>query len=535
MWSECVAVVRYRCSMKELVYPRLFYSAVERHGDREAIVDGSYRATLGAHGERVIRLANALQSELGVSKNDRVAIMSLNSASYLELYHACFLGAGIVNPLNLRLAGPELDYIVRDSGTEVVFVDAMFAESFAKAMQASGGSPIRTVVLMGSDAGSSDVPHDVAYEDLVAAGSLISPVEPEEDDPVMLMYTGGTTGQPKGVLLEQRAEMLNVYHVVLGIGGIATDEVYLCQTPLFHAASIASMLAMPAFGAKTVTIPAFEPGKVMDIIEAEGVTQTVMVPTMIGMCMQHRSYRPERLASLRTLIYGASPMPAAILDHLLEYTPNLSLLQGYGMTESSSVLTILPPEEHIAGSSRLRSVGAPVLGLNLCIRDENDKELSVGEVGEVCARGGNFMREYWNKPAATAEAFRNGWYHTGDAGYLDEEGYLYLVDRVKDMIVSGGENVYSSEVESAISTHPGVAQVAVIGIPHEVWGEAVHAIVVPKPDQVPSADELIEHTRQLIAGYKVPKSVEFRAEPLPLSGAMKVLKRELRAPYWADK
>ena len=482
-------------------------------------------------GSGVTRLANAMGSELGVKKGDRVAIMALNSASYLELYHACYLGAGIVNPLNLRLAGPELDYIVRDSGTEVAFVDALFAGPFAKAMEAAGDSPIRTVVLIGS----GDVPHDVAYEDLVAAGDDTPPPEPEEEDPVVLMYTGGTTGLPKGVLVQQRAEMLNVYHVAIGLGGMSDAEVFLSQTPLFHAASMASLLSIPATGSKLVTIPAFDPGGAMNLIEAEGITQTVMVPTMIGMCIQHPEYRPERLASMRDLIYGASPMPEAILDHLLEHLPDVKLLQGYGMTECSSVLTLLSPEDHVAGSPRLRSVGQPVFGVDLCIQDEDGNRLPNGEIGEVCARGGNYMQEYWNKPEATDEVFRDGWYHTGDAGYLDEDGYLFLVDRVKDMIVSGGENVYSSEVESAISTHPGVAQVAVIGIPDPVWGEAVHAVVVPVPGHDLTEEEVCEHARQSIAGYKVPKSVEFRAEPLPLSGAMKVLKRELRAPYWEGR
>ncbi len=515
--------------MKELIYHRLFYPAVERYANKEAIVDGGHRASFEAHGERVTRLANAMGSELGVKKGDRVAIMALNSAAYLELYHACYLGAGVINPLNLRLAGPELDYIVRDSGTEVAFVDPFFAEPFAKAMEAAGGSsPIRTVVLIGS----GDGPHDVAYEDLIAAGDNIVPPEPEEDDPVVLMYTGGTTGLPKGVLIQQRAEMLNVYHVVIGLGGLVDSEVFLSQTPLFHAASMASLLSIPAAGSKMVTIPAFDPAGVMNLIEAEGVTQTVMVPTMIGMCIQHPEYRPDRLGSLRELVYGASPMPEAILDHLLEHLPDVSLLQGYGMTECSSVLTFLPPEDHVVGSPRLRSVGRPLFGVTLSIRDEDGNVLPDGEVGEVCARAGNFMKEYWNKPEATAEAFRDGWYRTGDAGYLDDEGYLFLVDRVKDMIVSGGENVYSSEVESAISTHPGIAQVAVIGIPDPVWGEAVHAVVVPVPGQELTEDEVCEHARRSIAGYKVPKSVEFRSEPLPLSGAMKVLKRELRAPYW---
>jgi long-chain acyl-CoA synthetase len=205
------------------------------------------------------------------------------------------------------------------------------------------------------------------------------------------------------------------------------------------------------------------------------------------------------------------------------------------MTESASVLTALRPEDHREGGELLRSAGRALPGVVLTIQDEQGNVLPTRHTGEVCARGGNYMQKYWKKPQETEEAFRGGWYHTGDAGYLDERGYLYLVDRVKDMIVSGAENVYSSEVEQAISSHPAVAQVAVIGIPDDTWGEAVHAIVVPHAGQTPAAEEIIEHARCAIAGYKLPKSVEFRTEPLPLSGAMKVLKRELRAPYWRGR
>jgi len=211
--------------------------------------------------------------------------------------------------------------------------------------------------------------------------------------------------------------------------------------------------------------------------------------------------------------------------------PDMGIWQGYGMTECSSVLTFLTDEDHRAGGARLRSAGRPVTGVNICIQDDKGKVLGPGQDGEVCARGGNFMREYWNRPGETAEAFRDGWYHTGDEGHVDEQGYVVLVDRVKDMIVTGGGNVYSIEVENAISTHPAVAQVAVIGIPHETWGEQVHAIVVTKPGATVTEEEIKDQARQSIAGYKVPKSVEFRTEPIPLSGAMKPLKRELRRPY----
>jgi long-chain acyl-CoA synthetase len=511
--------------VKELVYHRLLLPAVERYGDKEVILDGDHRSTLAEHLDRTTRLASALRTELGVGPGDRFAVMATNSHQYLELYHAAFLGAGIVNPLNLRLAPAELEFILRDSGTKVVFVDFLFANNIDMIREAAG---IEKVVLIGPDL---DSPHDLTYDELLAAGEPEIPEEPEEDDPVVLMYTGGTTGLPKGVLLDQRAEMLNLYHVIMAVG-IDEDLTYLHQTPMFHAASMGGLLGIPASGARSVFLPLFDPEKVMDVIEQHSVDWTVMVPTMVGMVLRHPEFRPERLASLRKLTYGASPMPEAVLERLLELYPDLELSQGYGMTEASAVLTFLTADDHRRGGEVLRSAGRPVPGVVLSVQDEEGNVLPAGETGEICARAGNFMREYWNRPEETAEAFRDGWYHTGDAGHIDAEGFVYLVDRVKDMIVTGGENVYSSEVEDAIGSHPGVEQVAVIGIPSEEWGEAVHAIVVRAEGSSVEAEELIAHARVHIAGYKVPKSIDFRDDPLPLSGAMKVLKRELRAPYW---
>jgi acyl-CoA synthetase (AMP-forming)/AMP-acid ligase II len=514
--------------MKELVYHRLLLPALDRYADKEAFYDGDYTGTYGDHGDRVFRLCHALKHQLGLGRGDRFAVMATNSHQYLELYHAAFLGAGVINPLNLRLAGAELDYIVRDSGTEVVFVDAFFAQHLANAMAISDEpSPLRHVVLIGD----GDVPHDMKYEELLAAGEPVVPEEPEETDLVVLMYTGGTTGLPKGVALEHRAEMLNFYHIGIIL---KMDETltYLHQTPMFHAASMGGVMGIPMTGGRSVFIPLFEPAGVLDLIERYQVTQTVMVPTMIGMLLNHESFRPERLASMRILTYGASPMPAALLNRLLDLYPDLELTQGYGMTEASSLLTWLDADDHRHGGARLRSAGRPVPGVSLSIRDDHGNEVAKGDTGEVWAMSGNFMREYWNKPDATEEVFAGGWYHSGDAGYIDDDGFLYLVDRVKDMIVTGGENVYSAEVESAIGKHPAVEQVAVIGIPHETWGEQVHAIVVLREGQEATAEELQELAREQIAGYKVPKSVEFRTEPLPLSGALKILKRELRKPYW---
>ncbi|MFN3235802.1 MAG: long-chain-fatty-acid--CoA ligase [Pseudomonadales bacterium] len=516
-------------TVKELIFPHILLPAIEQNAHKPAVIDGDYRATWQEHLDRLGQLCAGLKS-LGVNPADRFAVLALNGHAYLELWHAAFMGAGVINPLNLRLAPKELAYILEDSGTEVIFADATFAPLVAAARAEMTEDTLRQVVLIGS----GDVPHDITYEALLASATPELPEEPDETDPVVLMYTGGTTGLPKGVLIEHRAEVLNLYHGMLTIPEIECES-YLLQTPMFHAASMFGILGTPIFGATAVIIPMFEPEAALTAIEQHQVTHTLMVPTMIGMCMTAPGYKPERLASMQMMIYGASPMPTATLDKVLADLPKLSLVQGYGMTEACSTATLLLAEEHVPGSKRLSSVGKPVLGLQLSIQDESGNKLGRGEIGEVCIRGGNLMREYWNKPEATAEVFAGGWYHTGDAGYQDEDGFVFLVDRVKDMIVTGGENVYSAEVESAISTHPAVAQVAVIGIPDEKWGEAVHAVVVLNQDAEATEADIIDHARAAIAGYKVPKSVEFRAEPLPLSGALKVLKRDLRAPYWEGK
>jgi long-chain acyl-CoA synthetase len=513
--------------MKELVYHRHLLPAAERYADKVAFSDGPYQASYAEHVERVLRLGDALQNELGLGRGDHVAVMALNGHEFLELYHAAFLGAGIVNPLNLRLAPAELEFILRDSETKVCFTDAAFAP-LVDAVGKNAG--IERIVLIGE----GDVPHDLRYEELLGAGRAVVPEEPDEEDPVILMYTGGTTGLPKGVLLDQRAEMLNMYHAALR-WGLDENFVYLHQTPMFHAASMGGILGIPACGASSTFVPIFEPKAVLENIGTHGVTMTVMVPTMIAMLLAHPDFETERMRSLEVLTYGASPMPRALLDRLLELFPDLDVYQGYGMTESSAVLTALGPDDHRAGGDLLRSAGRPLAGIVLSIQDGEGNALPPGETGEVCARAGNFMREYWKRPKETADAFRGGWYHTGDAGYLDARGYLYLVDRVKDMIVTGGENVYSVEVENALASHPAVSEVAVIGIPHDVWGEAVHAVVVLNADATATEDELQAHARERIAAFKVPKSLEFRTEPLPLSGALKVLKRDLRAPYWGDK
>lgn len=516
--------------MKELVFPRFMVPRAERHADKEAFVDVTsegvrYRGTFAAHLERVGRLCHAMRTELGIEAGDRFAVLAMNGHEFIELYHAAGFGAGVVNPLNIRFTAAELGYVLADSGTKVVFTDPVFAPLVDEACHLDGVK-VRETVVFGGPAGTADA---LDYEELLSAAEPRFPPEPEEDDPVVLMYTGGTTGMPKGALLEQRAEVLNVYHVGLEIG-LRSERRFLFQSPMFHAAVVAGVVGIPASGATSVTVPLFDPALVLRVIEEQAIDTTMMIPVMFTMLERHPDFDAKRLRGLRQLIYGAAPSSPAVLERWMEMLPDTDFFQGYGMTEAASVLTMLGPDEHRSG--RLDCAGAPVFGVELAVTDSLGNRLGPGETGEICAQGGNLMRQYWNKPGETGEAFRDGWYRTGDIGFLDEGGYLHLTDRAKDMIVTGGENVYSTEVENVLSTHPAVREVAVIGIPSDVWGEAVHAIVVLQDGMRATADELIEHARKFLAGFKVPKSVQFHDGPLPLSGAFKPLKRELRKPFW---
>ena len=505
--------------MKELVYARLFLPAAERHAQRTALTDGSYAATFGEHAGRVLRLADALGTGLGLRRDDRFAVVALNSHRYLELYHAAYLGAAMIVPVNYRLADPEIGHVLRHCGARVVFVDAFSADR-VRAIVGDGPDAPRLVAL------------DEEYEQLLASGQEVVPAEPEESDHPMIMYTGGTTGAPKGVVTSQRAQVLNLHHLAMA-GGLAFSEetVYLHHMPMFHATGLTSALSASAFGTEGTVIPGFDPGLFLAAVEKHQVTETVLVPTMIAMVMGHPEYAPARLSSLRRIGYGGMAMPHALLAALQQSAPDIQLLQGYGMTESCGALTFLNAADHQRGEEHRHSVGRALPGVEVGVFDEQGRRLGTGEVGEVCGRAGNLMTGYWQDEASTARAFRDGWYRTGDLGRLSADGYLTLVDRVDDMIVTGGENVYSVEVENALSTYPGVVQVAVVGVTDDTWGKRVHGIVVLTPEAraATTKADLAEHARQAIAGYKVPRSWELRTEPLPVTAAGKPLKRELRA------
>jgi acyl-CoA synthetase (AMP-forming)/AMP-acid ligase II len=504
--------------VKELVYARLFLPAAERHADRVAVSDGAHSATFADHAGRVLRLADALGRGLGLARGDRFAVVALNSHRYLELYHAAYLGAAVIVPVNYRLADPEIGHVLRHSGARVVFVDAFSADR------------VRAIVGDGPDAPRL-LRLDEEYEQLLASGEEVVPAEPDEDDHPLIMYTGGTTGSPKGVLTSQRAQVLNLHHLAM-VGGLAfgEDAVYLHHMPMFHATGLTSALSASAYGTEGTIIPGFDPGLFLSAVEKHQVTETVLVPTMIAMVMGHPEYAPSRLSSLQRIGYGGMAMPHALLAALQRSTPDIHLLQGYGMTESCGALTFLTAADHQRGEEHRHSVGRALPGVEVGVFDTEGNRLPTGEVGEVCARGGNLMTGYWDDEANTSRVFRDGWYRSGDLGRLTADGYLHLVDRLDDMIVTGGENVYSVEVENALSTFPGVVQVAVVGLPDETWGKRVHGIVVLTPDAFATATEaeLAAHARATIAGYKVPRSWELRTDPLPVTAAGKPLKRELR-------
>ncbi|HVE27066.1 MAG TPA: AMP-binding protein [Sporichthya sp.] len=514
--------------MKELVFARTLLPAWQREAGEVGFINAATgeQRTFGEHADRVSRLCDAVVTKLGIGPRDRVAVLSVNSIEYLELWHAGLLGSFVVNPLNLRFSPEELIYVLRDAETSVCFVDSNFAPVIEKIRDQAG---LKHVVLIGGGAGAADL----QYEDLLADAGNRWPETPEEDDLCVVMYTGGTTGKPKGVMLDQRAEVLNQYHIAMSAPWESGDT-YILSTPMFHGATMLGVVGASMFGVPVVVQPMFDPAGFMAACEKYNATMTVLVPTMIGMIVNHPEFAPERISSLKRLIYGASPMPRALLLKLLEMLPNTRIIQGYGMTEAATVLTFFPDADLREGS-RMGSCGRPLPGIELKIVDEEGNTLPVGEAGEVYARGGNFMQGYLKLPEETAKAMRDGWYASGDVGYLDEKGFLFLVDRAKDMIISGGENIYSVEVENAIASHPEVLQVAVIGIPSEQWGETVHAICVVQEGSTLTAEDVIAHARTTIGGYKVPRSVDFRTEPLPLSGAMKVLKKDLRAPYWEGR
>jgi acyl-CoA synthetase (AMP-forming)/AMP-acid ligase II len=373
-----------------------------------------------------------------------------------------------------------------------------------------------------------------AYEQLISDNSPAVMSPRGGDDMAGIFYTGGTTGFPKGVMQSHRAIWASA------VGAMPTfamtrDSVYLHVAPMFHMADFAGTMNTTISLGVNAILQSFDPGQVLATFGEWGITHSLLVPAMIKMVLNHPDASTADVSSLQCLLYGASPMPAASLEQCMATWPTVGLAQAYGQTELAPVVSTLSIADHRSGGEKLKSAGRPTPVSDIRIVDEEGNDCPLGTSGEIVVRGPHTMIGYWNKPEETAKALRDGWVYTGDAGLFDDDGYLYIVDRLKDMVVTGGENVFTTEVENAVISHDAVQDVAVIGIPHEEWGEAVHAIVILHPGQTVTEREIVEHCRATIAGYKLPKSVSFRDEPMPLSGAGKVLKTELRKPYWEGR
>ena len=486
-----------------------------------AVVCQDDRRTYAELGSRCRRLAGAMR-RLGLVPGDRVGVVGLNSDRYLELYLGLPAAGFVLVPVNSRLAAPEMRAILDDAGADVILADADYP----------GTAGVKQVLTMPGD-----------YEVLIASADEV-PLNDgaAEDDLAVLFYTSGTTGAPKGAMHTHRSLVSSGLHF-MATWPFDRETRWLVASPMFHTGGVIGTLATVWGGGTHVIMPRFDPDLALDLIEREAVTHTLLVPTMLAATANAQLARPRDVSSLHYLSHGASPISVDTLKRTRHAFPGAELLHVYGTTEATPITTLLPHEERILDTSLAHSCGQPAVGVEVRVvgtdRDspapaaELPPQASPGSVGEIVVRSPSVMAGYWQKPEQTAEVMRGEWYLTGDLGYADDDSYIYLVDRAKDMIVSGGENIYSTEVEDALSAHPSVQEVAVFGVPDPRWGESVYAVVVCQADASP--EELIEHCRSQIAGFKVPRNIELRAEPLPKSAAGKILKRDLRDPHWAGR
>jgi long-chain acyl-CoA synthetase len=511
---------------------------VNHFPDAPAIIDGNVRMNWREYDLETRNLAAGLVA-LGAKPGDRIAILALNGYRYAAFYHGVIRMGGVMVPLNTRSAPAEHVYTLNDSGAVILVVDDTFL-SMAETI-----APHLPTVQHYLYAGNNPCPATMqAYQEVLETGRNLGTYQdhqPDENDLIGLFYTGGTTGYAKGVMLTHNSMMTNL------LQSIATSLFpaplnHLHVAPMFHLADGTFVFLTTALGGCHTFLPTFDPVTLLETIQRERITHTLLVPTMINILVQVPNIQDYDLSSLQRVSYGASPIPGEVLKKAMHVFP-CQFVQGYGLTGASPALTLLSWEAHLKAlhaepgspeARRLFSAGQPLVGIDVRIVDEQGQDVPVGEIGEIVARGPNVMKGYWKQSEETAITLRGDWLHTGDLASRDDQFFFFVVDRKKDMIISGGENIYSTEVENALYTHPAILEAAVFGVPDPKWGERVHAVVVLKPGQHTTPEELIASCRGKIAGYKVPRSIEL-ADALPKSGAGKILKRILREKYWQDQ
>jgi long-chain acyl-CoA synthetase len=488
-----------------VIYVHSMGRAIRFYPDQPALSLGKSRVTFSQLHDRVKRIATTL-NQAGFARGDRLAILLPNGPDYIELVYACSWLGIIVVPINTRLSAVEIDHVLGDAAPR-----GLVRHSSLPAP--SGHSPLEFVVDQGSlDGGSGPCPEPCYEPDAVLA----------------LLYTSGTTGQPKGVTLTHSNVFSNVtnlnYWIPYREGGA-----YLHAAPIFHIADFPAMFAAPAFGACQSELSRFDPQTFCETVARERINYTILVPTMMNLLAEFAENNRPDLSSLELLAYGGSPVAPELIRRTRKLLPQTRLVQVYGLSETG-FLTGLRDSEHT--DDHLTSCGRPCPGIELEVTDDSGNPVGTGQPGELVVRGANVMHGYWNNEVATTAVFRNGFFRTGDIGYQDGSGYVYVLDRLKDMIVTGGENVYSGEVEAVIFSHPAVREVAVFGIPDSRWGEIVAACVVLKPRAELTAEALTSYCRQSLANFKVPRNVEFSEADLPRNPSGKILKRLLRERFW---
>ena len=481
------------------------------------------RTTTFAQMEVRSRQIAALLRQLGVGKGDRIAWIGKNADLYFQMFYAAARIGVVMAPIGWRLAPAEMAYILQDTGARVVFAGAGFADT-VRELQAT--LPAITHV----------IDEDAARIAIAASPAIeIDPAGP--DDAALQLYTSGTTGHPKGAVLCQRnffGLRKPALEAALPWAEWSPDEAILVCMPCAHIGGTGLGVMAFSGGVRAIIQSEFTAEGALRGID-QGITRFFIVPAALQMLIQHPLARDTNFSRLQYVLYGAAPIPLDLLREAVTTIPNAQFMQCYGMTETTGTICVLPPWDHdMAGNARMRSAGRAVPGVEIRIVDGDDTELPFGTVGEIATRSSSNMLHYWNLPDATAHTMNaGGWVRTGDAAFMDEDGYVFIQDRIKDMIITGGENVYPAEVESAIYGHPDIAEVAVIGVPDARWGEAVKACVVPRPGHTVDPDSVIAWARARIAGFKVPKTIDV-IDALPRNPTGKIMRRSLREPYWVD-